>query len=561
MRLSRVRIQNFRSIKDAEFRPSDLCALIGPNNCGKSNILKAINLVLGSSWPTIRSVSEKDFFGYDETHDIVVTLWYDESQQRRGDVGDPITFTGIQFKVMRYKRASGTHRAGDLRSELLCVDENGDPVEVLKVWRAGSKPSPTPATVDQATRDRLPAVMVDIDRNASYHLSGSQWSILGRMLRDISKKLKADKPRFAEFQTKLDEVRELLHTDDFVALQSKIVEQLEAHTGLTGIEVALDSIDPINLYKSFSVLFKDPETPEPVDSERMGSGIQSAVVISLLQAYRELHKENAILLFEEPELYLHPHGRRHLSRLLRELAEEGTQIIYTTHSQDFVDLERIDCVRLVSRTLDDGTGIKQPTNIPLSSNWRKRLRQIRHFGSPRNEVFFAESVVLVEGVTEQAAIPILGELMPSPLDLDRLDCSVIEVGGKSSLPLFIKMMRALGKRVLVVYDTDSDQTNVQDVATNERRKRDIEDALAEDGRVFECDPYFEELVGVDGKAKQDKEAKIREHLAGLIEWTDVPDRLQRLMECVAAFAANDDVALDAALAKEAVTVEAERNGE
>jgi putative ATP-dependent endonuclease of the OLD family len=170
------------------------------------------------------------------------------------------------------------------------------------------------------------------------------------------------------------------------------------------VDVTLDQIDPINLYKSFSVLFKDPETPHPVNADRMGSGIQSAVVISLLQAYRELHKEDAILLFEEPELFLHPHGRRHLYRLLCDLSSAGTQVVYTTHSQDFVDLARIDCVQLVSKTANDGTTLRAPTNVPLSEDWKKKLKLTRHFSSPRNEVFFADSVVLVEGLTEQAAI-------------------------------------------------------------------------------------------------------------------------------------------------------------
>ena len=236
-----------------------------------------------------------------------------------------------------------------------------------------------------------------------------------------------------------------LRTDDFNQLHSQIVENLEAHTGIKGVEITLDEIDPINLYKSFSILFRDPETPHPVDAERMGSGIQSAVVISLLQAYRELHKENAILLFEEPELFLHPHGRRHLFRLLCELAEGGTQVIYTTHSQDFVDLSKMDCVQLASKNVSDGTRLTPPTDVPISTEWRQRLKQIRQFSSPRNEIFFAESVVLVEGTTEVGAISVLSEMMPEPLDFDRLNCSVIEVNGKDNLPLFIKMAHALGK--------------------------------------------------------------------------------------------------------------------
>lgn len=531
MKLERVHVKNFRSIKDASFSPSDLCALIGGNNSGKSNVLKAINLVLGDRWPSIRSLEDKDVHGYDDEADIVVSLWFDEVREVRGDVGEPKEFNGIQFKVTRYKRNTDKHQKGDLRSEFVCIDKDGNPVEVLKrpAGRPNSKPHPSPATVSTSIRDALPVVMVDVDRNARHHLSGSQWSILGRMLHSVSKKLKADKERFDAFQEKFNEARQLLRTDDFDRLQNQIVQNLEAHTGISGVQITLDEIDPINLYKSFSVLFKDPETSHPVDADRMGSGIQSAVVISLLQAYRELHKESAILLFEEPELFLHPHGRRHLYRLLCELSGGGTQVIYTTHSQDFVDLERMDSVRIVSKTADSGTTVKCPTNAPLSEDWRQRLKQIRQFSSPRNEVFFAESVVLVEGTTELGAIPYLAQLMPTPLDFDKRNCSIIETGGKDSLPMFIKMMHALGKRILVIYDTDSDKTGQDDVATNEKRKSAIHEALKGGGDFFECDPYLEELAGIVGGSKKDKESKMRAYLSTLTAWDKVPDGLKSMM--------------------------------
>jgi predicted ATP-dependent endonuclease of OLD family len=536
MKLERVHIQNFRSIKDASFSPSALCALIGGNNSGKSNVLKAINLVLGDRWPSVRSLEDKDVHGYDEGADIVVSLWFNEVREVRGDVGDPKEFTGIQFKVTRYKRNTDKHQKGDLRSEFLCIDNEGKAVEVLKrpAGRPNSKPHPSPANVSTSIRDALPVVMVDVDRNARHHLSGSQWSILGRMLHAVSKKLKADKKRFEAFQEKFNEARQLLRTDDFDRLQSQIVQNLEAHTGISGVEITLDEIDPINLYKSFSVLFKDPETPHPVDADRMGSGIQSAVVISLLQAYRELHKESAILLFEEPELFLHPHGRRHLYRLLCDLSGEGTQVIYTTHSQDFVDLERLDAVRIVSKTAGTGTVVRCPTNAPISEDWRQRLKQIRQFSCPRNEVFFAESVVLVEGTTELGAIPHLAQLMPTPLEFDRRNCSIIEAGGKDSMPMFIKMMQALGKRVLVIYDTDSDKTSEDDIATNERRNTAIHDALKGGGEYFECDPYLEDVAGITGTNKKEKESKMRSHLSTITGWDDVPDGLKELMAKVTA---------------------------
>lgn len=60
MKIARVHIENYRSIKQLDFSPNNYCALIGENNAGKSNILKAINLVLGETWPTDRTFTEED---------------------------------------------------------------------------------------------------------------------------------------------------------------------------------------------------------------------------------------------------------------------------------------------------------------------------------------------------------------------------------------------------------------------------------------------------------------------------------------------------------------------
>lgn len=49
MKISRIYIENYRSIKKLDFLPGNYCVLVGENNAGKSNILKAVNLVLGET--------------------------------------------------------------------------------------------------------------------------------------------------------------------------------------------------------------------------------------------------------------------------------------------------------------------------------------------------------------------------------------------------------------------------------------------------------------------------------------------------------------------------------
>jgi predicted ATP-dependent endonuclease of OLD family len=50
MAIRRIHIENYRSIGDLDIEFSSVNALVGANNSGKSNILRALNLVLGETW-------------------------------------------------------------------------------------------------------------------------------------------------------------------------------------------------------------------------------------------------------------------------------------------------------------------------------------------------------------------------------------------------------------------------------------------------------------------------------------------------------------------------------
>jgi AAA15 family ATPase/GTPase len=55
MKLTKLDIENFRSIERLSIELNPLCTLIGCNNAGKSNILDAIALLVGERWPLTRN--------------------------------------------------------------------------------------------------------------------------------------------------------------------------------------------------------------------------------------------------------------------------------------------------------------------------------------------------------------------------------------------------------------------------------------------------------------------------------------------------------------------------
>ncbi len=63
MYISELIVKNYRSLKDVHLKFNrGRNVLVGKNNSGKSNIIKAIDLVLGEKFPTYIKVEEKDFF-------------------------------------------------------------------------------------------------------------------------------------------------------------------------------------------------------------------------------------------------------------------------------------------------------------------------------------------------------------------------------------------------------------------------------------------------------------------------------------------------------------------
>src|SRR5690606_11420790 len=109
-----------------------------------------------------------------------------------------------------------------------------------------------------------------------------------------------------------------------------------------------------------------------------------------------------------------------------------------------------DEVRLVYRGDDRRTKMNEP-RVQIDASARDRL--IKELDPERNELFFARHVILGEGDTEKLAIPEYARRLG--IDLNRRGVSVVEVGGKRSLDLFIRIVKAMGLSMTIVFDKDS----------------------------------------------------------------------------------------------------------
>jgi predicted ATP-dependent endonuclease of OLD family len=193
------------------------------------------------------------------------------------------------------------------------------------------------------------------------------------------------------------------------------------------------------------------------DALQKGKGMERALTFAVFEAVDEFFshqrsKQNILVLFEEPELFLHPQAQNELFLSLKTLAKSGMQILLTTHSSYFLDLTYHRSICIVRKdSLVQGTKVQQVlSDIFYSESDKKNFNMGYWINPDRGELFFAKKVILAEGPTEKVVLPKLAK----KLGISRYEYTVIDCAGKSNMPLYITLLNAFEIPYVAVYDLD-----------------------------------------------------------------------------------------------------------
>lgn len=521
MRISQIHIENYRSIKSLEFYPGNYCALIGENNAGKTNILKAINLVLGDSWPSERTFTEDDYNEHNTINDIVIQLYFDEIiEEWRNNCKCEVA--GLELRGKAYKRRVGTKPAGTLTVDYVCITRSGKPCQYPDTpFEDGKKFSGRmlPLKVTSTVREKAPFIYVDVMRDYNKQDPSNRWSILRRLFSSINTGLSSEKPnipfdtpdehimitRKQAFERKISEAYNYLRTPDFVEIESRIrnnaLEQMGIDAAEGDISIRFDTYDPMNVYKNLQLIVEQSGISTTADM--VGAGLQSAIVMSIFRTYEEIAKEGAIFAVEEPEVYLHPQKQRYFSNTLSRLADRN-QVFITTHSPVFVKLYEPESICLIRRDRSSGSTTKMCEKDKIIATEKDALKIQNYFDNQRNEMFFAKGVILVEGATEKFVFPYAARKLG--IDLDRLGISTVECGGKGNLLTFARVADAFRIPYIVVADNDIvDTTEIIDMKRRERAESQNTSNLDKNNAItgfvpanqlFWMNPNIEGVMGI-----------------------------------------------------------------
>jgi len=291
----------------------------------------------------------------------------------------------------------------------------------------------------------------------------------------------------------------ILRTDEFNQLEASIkrnaLEQLGLDAKTDDIDLYFTPMGTMDFYKSLDVMVKDHGFS--ISATEVGEGFQNAIVLAVLRAFEETRRSGAILLIEEPEMFLHPQMQRSLYKSLRKIGETN-QVIYTTHSPHFVSVPEYCDVLLVGRD-EGGTYVIQSS---LATDAKRREKFLKELDPERSELFFAKRLLLVDGDTEKLSFPEFAKKLA--IDLDRAGATIVEVGGKRNLKDFADLAISFGIPTGIVYDKDSSDFPKEKKAEEEAYNQVLDRLKDEDNdvHVWRVENKYEDVVRIAaGEAK------------------------------------------------------------
>lgn len=194
---------------------------------------------------------------------------------------------------------------------------------------------------------------------------------------------------------------------------------------------------------------------------QQGSGARRTLLWAALKYLTETEAAKTassrphVLLLDEPEICLHPNAIREAREVLYALPEtKNWQVMITTHSPVFIDLAKNNTTVIrVERGQDDAirsVTLHRPSKVQLDDDDRANLKALNACDPYLNEFFFGGDVVVVEGDTEYTAFQLLKTNFPTKYR----NLHVVRARGKGAILTVLKILNQFSARYAVLHDAD-----------------------------------------------------------------------------------------------------------
>lgn len=352
MKLTHVRIKDFRSfVGEHQFDlTSGVNYFVGPNNSGKSNLIRAIALVLD---PDAEYLAEHDrpasTVGVGQPRVTRITLTF--------HVGTTAPESTLLRRAQKYEVAVKRGKEGKTYvddGEVRMVASFAGGVRQTTFSARGAGAASLPAESDE--HKKLEEQLRSVVRFAVVHSGEDLESLLQGKFREILQLVIGDHLGEALAAAEDARNRYLEH------LQTKLLEplrlQVRERVSVIFPEVTLAELVPDvptveRTLSSVDVRLGDVITTGLSDK---GTGLRGGVLVAMLQYLADQSKRSLVLAVEEPEAFLHPGAQESIRDELDMLAKRlDVTLLVTTHSPYVISRDRDALITEVGKSAEGGT--------------------------------------------------------------------------------------------------------------------------------------------------------------------------------------------------------------
>lgn len=381
MKLASFTVTKYRSIKKAnKVQVGKQTVLIGPNNEGKSNLIRALVIAMRAVTRARLSLPKAAPGGavrlrhraeYEWERDYPQDL---QEQEPEGRSEVTLEFELTSAEVQEFKRAVRSDLNGTLPIRISFGRDADAQIAVMKKGPGGPALTAKSRSIAQFVSERANFEHIPAVRTAS-----SAQEIVSAMLERELETLETD----ANYRAALDSI---------AALQQPLLDQLSSNIrdtlvkflpDVVDVRVQIPTEDRYRAMRRYCQITVNDGTATPL--ELKGDGVQSLAALALMRHSSESTAvgRNLVIAIEEPESHLHPGAIHELRQVIRQLSERH-QVVITSHNPLFIDRSSLRNNVIVldnrarpARTIDE---LRNALGVRASDN-------LRH----------AELVLIVEG--------------------------------------------------------------------------------------------------------------------------------------------------------------------
>lgn len=501
MYISKIHITNFRNFKSKEIEFNDgVNVIIGHNNSGKTNLIKALSLVIDSN--KSKRLDFDDFnknITFEELKKkapkITISVTIEKGKEETPD--DLVTISNWLTKLDTSYEALLTYefflpeKKQDEYTKSLSLIDSTAPNALEKAWKIlrynfirfythkiwGGE-IVNQATADSESLQKFDFQFLDAIRDVERDMLTGRNTLLREVFDFfMDYEIKIDKDKSSGEKHSEIKAKKEAFSQKSEALVEDLSNRIEAgkkeilsyaeKTGASFNKAKPNFEGSISESEMYSVLklIVEYESGIKIPATHNGLGYNNLIFMSLLLARMQVNADadyldsNArvfnTLAIEEPEAHLHPAMQYKFLKFLNENKKDKKvrQIFVTTHSTHItsaVSLDEIICLH----NEDGDTSIGYPKKVFPSVKSKKYVQ--RFLDATKSDMLFAQKILFVEGIAEQLLMSVFANYIDKSLEDNHV--AVINVGGRyfeHFLHLFnSKEDYAILKKVVCVTDRD-----------------------------------------------------------------------------------------------------------